>query len=225
MKLSVCIFYIILSVFSSFSIVFSANDINEPKAPEDPSVETPVVEIPAISNVIIRNESPATNQEYLFLMKAEIGFSDGSTRKGMLYLTNIIQLAITNIRTGKTEVRKLMLYDISRIDIMRWQPRDDGGGSYFFIPVEYRIYTNNYEADSIDFNGNIALLNSFDFGEEGGTNTLNSCFYDSWIEGKDNSFHWENTKATVFGYDFNHPVDGIVMSLKLDRHYSWRGYK
>ncbi len=220
MKISGMIFYAFLILFFLFK---SSSYSDEPKIPVEPAVSSPDVEIPSFSNSIM--ESPVIKKNYLFLMKAEITFSDGNEKSGMLYLTDIIKLEITNLTSGKATIRKLMLYDISRIDIEKWQPLDYGGGRYYFMPVQYRIYTNGYDADSFYFNGNIALLNNFDFGYSGETNMLDTCFYDTWVEGKKKIFHWDNTKATMFGYDFEHPVDGIVVSLKLDKDYSWRGNK
>jgi hypothetical protein len=206
-------------LLAAFSLCYP---LDEPKSPEEP--ETPSVEIPSISNVIAGE--PQEGKEYLFMMKADIAFSDGSTMEGMLYLTDMIRLTVSNYPGGgAVKPRRLTLLDISRIDIKKWRPVDKGDGNYFFMPSSYWIYTNGSEAENFNFNGNIALLNSFDFGDGKSTNSLSSCFYDSWIEGKKEGFHWENTKATMFNYDFEHPVDGIVVSLRLDNRYSWRDYR
>lgn len=191
----------------------------DPSSPAEPAVSDTDFSNFSFTDV---NEPPAEKPRYLVMMKAGVIFSDGSMSNGMLYLTNTLQLKLTNaansIAKGKT-LKVINLYDISRIDIIRWQPLDNGDGTYLFTPVFYKIYTNRDYKDGIDYTGNIGLFNSFDFGSTDGTNSVLSYFSDTWVKGINGDFHWQNSKSSIFGYNFTHPVDGVVVSLQLNNNY------
>lgn len=191
----------------------------DPSNPADPAVTDPDFSNFSFTDV---NEPPAEKPRYLVMMKAGLIFSDGSVSNGMLYLTNTLQLKLTNATNSSAPgkaVKAINLYDISRIDIIRWQPLDNGDGTYLFTPVFYKIYTNRDYKDGIDYNGNIGLFNSFDFGTADGTNSVLSYFSDIWVKGINGDFHWQNSKSSIFGYNFTHPVDGVVVSLQLNNTY------
>jgi hypothetical protein len=204
-KLTVILFLCL--VLSAFIPVYSQDS---PKEPYQPLVNEPV-----FSNISFTDLPPVEKSPYLLMIKGAITFSDGSISNGTLYLTNTLKLFITNrTQTGKAP-KMITLYDISKIDIIRWQPVNNGDGTYLFMPVFYRIYTNSRYSEGIDYNGNIGLFNSFDFGNENGTNKVLSYFSDAWVEGKNSDFHWQNSKSAIFGYDFTHPIDGVAVTLQF----------
>jgi hypothetical protein len=215
--------FIIIPIALSFSagkqVYTNTNKLTIPADPSGPS--EPAVSDTDFSNISFTDvsEPAAEKPRYLVMMKAEVIFSDGAMSNGMLYLTNTLHLKITNGSSAVKPARDINLYDISRIDIIRWQPLDNGDGTYLFTPALYKIYTNRNYRDGIDYTGNIGLFNSFDFGTEDGTNSILSYFSDTWVKGINGEFHWQNSKSSIFGYNFTHPVDGVVVSLQLNNNY------
>ncbi len=203
------IFFICLSL-SAFIPAYSAD---LPQEPEEPAVSEPV-----FSNFSFTDLTPVEKPPYLLMIKAAITFGDGTRLNGMLYLTNTLKLTLTNGNIKVKDSKKITLYDISKIDIIHWQAQDNGDNTYIFMPVLYRIYTNMDFTNGINYSGNIEIFNSFDFSTENGTNSVHSYFSDTWIEGKNSDFHWQNSKATIFGYNFTHPADDVAVSLQFEKN-------
>ncbi len=207
---------LLLMFFIALQPLYSLQEpsIKDPEVPDEP-----VVDDSLMTDIHINDSFKANKTSYLFLVKAMVTLAGGSEESGMLYVSNTLRLTMTNRVKNTLSIRSISLYDIAKIEIIRWEAREKGDNNYLFVPVQYKIYTNLNSAGFFEYKGNIDIFNTFLFGSDDQKIPLATVFYDTWVEGKKNSFHWENTKSPVFGYNFMNPVDGIVTAIRFDKRY------
>ena len=199
--------------FFLVSIIYTDESVSSPSEPSQPVIEE--LKIPEIT-------MDGTNQVFsntLFLCRVSVIFSDGSTLEGTMQLSNNIILSFTNDLTSQVSIKAIPLYRIEKITVVKWMPEQKDKGTFLFLPVEYRIYTNGDDPSYLTYTNNIVELNSFTVGDEKyGYKQLYTIFYDNWIEGKKGVSRWENSKADYFPYNTIHPISGVVTTINFIRY-------
>ena len=205
-----------ISILAFLFLVFSAvYPLDEPQAPVDPNVDDVTVEIPALSTPSNDNKSGS-----LFLIQARLEVSGADDIEGSAALSNHLTLSITNKSGGAETVQEISLFSISRIEIVKWAPEKVKDNLYLFKPVQYLIFTNQSqsllsEERAVTYNGNIESLNNFIISGNFPKKMVYTIFYDQWIPGSRNFYRWENSRATVFAYNFDHPLKGVVKTIRF----------
>jgi len=128
-------------------------------------------------------------------------------------------LYITNKVTNQTVTAKIDLMSIEQIDIIGWTAQQIETGFYQMVPVQYRIY---FGGKSYIYDKNIPYLNIFIIKSDGKNTKLFTIFYDSWVKGQKGVFHWKNSMAYEFSYNFSHPLKGVAISLQFGSKYQWK---
>lgn len=127
------------------------------------------------------------------------------------YSTNLV-LYITNKISNLTYIKPVDLASIEEIEIKQWSPVEQSEGFYKFVPSLYYLYTKN---EIHKYYANIPIFNVFKLRIYNNQETLYTIFYDFWVEGKKGFFHWENSKAYQFNYNFTHPLNGVAIRIKF----------
>ncbi len=202
-------------LFSLESIVFSDEEIPSPSTPVEPVIEE--LKMPEITTEGPSNQN-LSNMLYLF--HSSVIFSDGSVLEGTLQLSNNIIFRFTNNINGQLFIKSISLYEIEKIEIVRWMPEKKDNNTFLFIPIEYQLYTNQSDSSYLIYTNNIESFNSFIIGNEKfGYKQLFTIFYDRWMEGKKGVSRWENSKAASFPYNTVHPISGVVRSIQFIKNY------
>ncbi len=187
--------------------LFGEDQIKSPDSPDEPKVEE--VQIPELKVEEVSNFE--NNKLYLFRVKVDL--SDGTAITGTMNLTNNPIFVITNQIIGQINISTISIYQLDKIEIIKWQPERKDKDLFLFKPVEFRFYTNQTD-NYISYRNPINELSDIQISNDSyGRKHIFSIFYDRWIEGKKNAFRWDNSKASVFPYNYDHPIPGVIQSI------------
>jgi hypothetical protein len=150
---------------------------------------------------------------------AQVLISPNTLLKGTYEYTTNFTLYITNKVTNQTVTAKIDLMSISQIDMIGWTAVQVEAGFYQMLPIQYRIYSGG---KSYIYDKNIPYFNIFLINTEGKNTKLFSIFYDSWIKGQKGVFHWKNSMAYEFSYNYTHPLKGVAVSIQFGSQFQWK---
>jgi hypothetical protein len=199
-----CLMSLFMLIFAS---VFSFDESSVPN-PSEP--DAPEVKFPDMPSAKISNQE---NPQMLILLRVSLTISEETEMKGTAYFSNYSRWTVTNQILNKINIFSFSIYDIQKIDILKWKSEKKDENTYFFIPSEYKIYANN--RDYFIHKGNIEAFNSLILSDDTSKKRYYSVFYDNWIEGKKGFYRWENSKASSFTYNFENPIAGVVKTIQF----------
>jgi hypothetical protein len=188
-------------------------EINEPQSPSDPSLGD--VTIPDVSPLDVTNTPP---ENLLYQLNAAVYFTEGKSVNGLIRLTNDLIITVTNTNNNMIRINSLSIFNINNIQITKWEPVKTSNDLYLFTPVEYKIFTNEFDTNYFVYYGNISTLNDFEMTDDRTLYHFYSIFYDRWIEGKKGYFRWNNSKASTFSYNFTNPIPGVVKTIVIKKY-------
>ncbi len=182
---------ILFSLLLLFNLsAFGIDEPENPKEPEDISIELPEIPDPFIDI--------KTNSEILF--KAKIFLSQSKAIVRTLSFSNF------NIKLSNMEIN---LYEVKEIEIKKWKVTHISNDMYLFMPDKYLVKFMN--RNNIELDGNIEILNTLVAEKE----RFYSFFYDFWISGKNKYYRWKNSKSVTFDYNLNNPIKNVVYKIEF----------
>jgi len=197
-----CLFFFFIAVLVSG---LSA-DVNVPIDPENP-----IINETRIPDVVL--ESPDNDGKSLSMIGVQLDFSHTNTVEGIFTLSNHILFTLTNLISNTITIKSYSIFNIDRLEVLKWKAERKDNSLYLFTPVLYAVYTN--ETGFLLYNGNISALNRLEISQIDKNLAFYSLFYDKWIEGKKGVFRWENSRTANFSYNLDHPINGVVVKIRF----------
>ncbi len=199
-------FIIIFSLLYNFSFCLNNPDLPvEPEVDEDFSTELPEIENPF---------KEINTNSTIYFIKTKLFFPDKTTKEEILIFSNLNSLSITNNEDTK-KVYTFSLYQIGKIEIIKWKATNLSNNLYLFLPDRYKVYLKDETVEPFEIIGNIGLFNVLTASSEEKTKKFYTIFYDHWISGKNKYFRWKNSKSVVFDYNLTKPLPDVVVKIEF----------
>lgn len=220
MKFSVTIFKTLLFVILITPILLFA--VTEPA---EPSVETPTVSEPSdpefsSSSSSVSSDS-ATNQEMTNKVQKLPVILDGpglTNVSGELLIPKESRLTVSNWVSNKTEIFVFSTADIAKIRILRWKIKNIKSNLYRFTPdlfVFTLLSTETNQPQVVQYKGRLKDWEILKLEQDGKITKFFTMFFDRWVKGEKDLFHWQNSQADLFSYPLNHPIENVVNVIRL----------
>ncbi|MGC8765535.1 MAG: hypothetical protein ACP5QT_06585 [Brevinematia bacterium] len=202
------VLFFLLLFRMSFSVDLPAEP-ESPKINEDFSTEIPQIEDPF---------SEMKTNSFVYYVRTRLYFSDGKNKERVLIFSNVDLISVTNSEDDTKKIYTFSLYQIEKIEIIKWKASSLSNNIYLFSPDFYRIYLKTESPGTTNFveiKNNIAYFNVLSSKTEEKLENYYTIFYDYWISGKNKFFRWKNSRSMVFDYNFTNPLPDVVVKIEF----------
>lgn len=193
-----------------FATTLYSENAKAPIEPTEPSVEFEDIEEAGFDDDVDTKKEKQKNRARYIPIKIVI--TGKKAVIGKLEIKSNIMITITNkISSKQLSIKKFLLNNVDKIEVLRWKQIRTDGAKYSFVPSQYRIYANK----TWIYDGNIPYINEFIIVINSKERKFYTIFYDRWVMGKSERFYWKNSRAYSFTYNLTHPIDGVVKALEF----------